>query len=536
MQKPIALFLLSFAVACGQSSPLPFTGGDAGPDAGGVDAADAAPTCPTGQVNCGGTCEDTQTSANACGACGRVCAQGESCCAGSCSSDPKCGLLLTSLTGDKGYVNGGAYVTLHGQGFAAGMRVTIGDGRAPARFIDATTALAVTPPAGVGTYDVHVAVGQYTATLPQSFTYRTEGFEKQWTTVSMSTPRGNFPAMTTLQDGRVLIVGGTSNTQPTSALKSGELYDPQTHAITPAANDMTVPRYATAAITLLDGRALIVGTCNIPTGNGCQTSGDRAVADLFDPTTNTFTQAKGTVLDTTRIYMRPILLPDGRVLITSNGKNTAEVFDPATEMFTALSITSANTQFGWPVRMRDGRVAFLSTGQSEIYDPDTDKLSTVAAPLAHGAVAVLTLPDGRLMAPGGNDVINGNNTPTDEIEMIDVGQPKVTTLSQKLSSPRLKFASALLGDGTVMVAGGVDAPYPTTYGCQSNTFPTTNAVDVVDGAGGNVTAFPTLKDNNMELVSATLLDGSIIVGGGAPCNGAGAYSYVYFLKSVPPPN
>jgi hypothetical protein len=522
---------LALVAACGTNKPFD---GDAGADAA-ADGPDAS-GCSSSQTSCSGKCVDTQTSATDCGGCGRMCSTGESCCAGSCTSDPGCGLEVASIAPDKGYVNGGAWVTITGKGFAAGLRAFIGDGRAPARVIDATTALVLAPPSVIGLYSVRVEVGSATATLPAAFTYRTEGFEKQWTEVSMSTPRGNFPAMTTLQDGRVLIVGGTSNTQPSSALASAEIYDPQTHGFTPTQNSMTVPRYATSAITLLDGRALIVGTCNIPTGTGCQTAGDRAIADLFDPTTNSFTEAKGTVVDTTRVYMRPILLPDGRVLITSNGEATAEMFDPATEMFTTLNITSQNSQFGFPTRLRDGRVVFLSTATSEIYDPDAGTLSPLNAPAPHGVVAALTLPDGRVMSPGGADLVNGDNTPTDAIAIVDVGTPQVTTLTETLSSPRLKFASAVLGDGTAMVAGGVDAAYPITYGCQSNTFPTTNAVDTIDPSSGHVVAFPALNDDNMELVAATLLDGSIIVGGGSPCNGAGAYPYVYFLQSIPPPN
>src|SRR6185369_4158215 len=100
------------------------------------------------------------------------------------------------------------YVTLHGSGFAPGMRAYVGDGRAPVRFIDAQTALLVTPPAPVGKYDVHVKVGAISATLPLAYQVRTETFGTQWDEISMSTPRGNFPAMTTLQDGRALVVGG----------------------------------------------------------------------------------------------------------------------------------------------------------------------------------------------------------------------------------------------------------------------------------------------------------------------------------------
>ena len=526
----LALGVVS-ALACG-TSPAPFNGGDAGVDGQGLPD---VVSCTGGQTSCNGACVDTKTSTTNCGGCGRSCATGESCCGvGSCSSDPSCDLTLTNVSMDHGYLGGGAYVTLHGKGFAAGMRAFVGDGRAPVRVVDATTALLLTPPAPFGVYDVHVQLGTVTATLPKAFTYRSETFGKQWVEISMSSPRGNFPAMTTLQDGRVLVVGGTSTSQPTSSLNTGELFDPVTHKMTAAANAMSVPRNTASAITLLDGRALVVGACNVQTGNGCLQAGDRAAADLFDPATNKFSPTKGPLNDSTRVYMRLTLLPDGRVLVTS-GSNVAEVFDPSTDTFTTLTAKSGNSAFGFPARLRDGRVAFVSD-KVEVYDPDTDKISAVAAGVAHGSAAVYTLPDGRVMSPGGADVVSGTVTPTDEVAILDVAKPEVKILPQKLSAPRLKFASALLGDGTVMVAAGVAGNYPVSYGCQSNTFPTTKAVDVVDVVAATVAPFPALNDTNMELVAATLLDGSILIGGGAPCGGAGAYPYVYFLESVPPPN
>jgi hypothetical protein len=510
-------------------SSTPVTGGD-----GGVDASPEAASCVTPKVTCGGQCVDTKTDVANCGGCGLACPSGETCCGASCSSDAQCSVTVTSISSTKGYMSGGDYVTLHGSGFAAGMRAFVGTGRAPVRVIDAQTAMIVTPPAPVAKYDVHVTVGAASATLPLAYEVRSETFGTSWVEISMSTPRGNFPAMTTLQDGRVLVVGGTSTSQPSSSLASADLYDPTLKQMTPAAGPMSVPRNTVSAITLLDGRALVVGACNIPTGNGCLSPGDRAVADLFDPTTSTFKTAKTPLSDTTRVYMRLTMLPDGRVLVTSNGLPTSEIFDPSTDSFTGGPASNYGA-FGLPSRLRDGRVLFVSS-QSEIYDPDANKVTPVTAPIAHGSVAVLTLPDGRVMSPGGADVVNNMFTPTDVVSLVDATQPLVSTLGQKLSSPRLKFASALLGDGTVMVAAGVDAPYPVTYGCQSDTFPTTKAVDVIDAKLGTVAPFPPLNDDNMELVATTLLDGSILVGGGAACGGAGAYPYVYFLKSVPPPN
>ncbi len=55
---------------------------DAGAEAG---PTDASTMCPAGLLNCAGTCVDTQADTANCGACGRVCAAGETCSAGACS-------------------------------------------------------------------------------------------------------------------------------------------------------------------------------------------------------------------------------------------------------------------------------------------------------------------------------------------------------------------------------------------------------------------------------------------------------------------
>ncbi len=523
--------LLAFAVAC-SSTEQPF---QPIPDGGG-DASDAPVGCPGSQLSCSGTCVDTKTSAAHCGGCGLACGAGETCCAGAgCSSDSACGFVVSSIAPKDGYIGGGTWVTLTGKGFAAGMKAFVGDGRAPIRVVDATSAMILTPPAPGGVYDIRLELSGKTATLPKSFRYVSQSFSQQWVKIAMSTARGNFPAVTTLQDGRVLVAGGTVTSDPNTSLDTAELYDPQTKKMVAAANKMTVKRNTTVAITLLDGRALVVGACNLSTGNGCYVPGDRATADLFDPKTNTFTEAKGKLTDATRFYHRLTLLPDGKVLVVSSGNATAELFDPVTETFSKVTQTSKLSSFGFPARLRDGRVIFAGA-QLETYDEDTGNVASLGAGFAHGSSAVYVLPDGGVLSPGGADVITNTVTPTDEVAVYDPKKGQTTVLPKKLSSPRLKFASALLGDGTVMVAAGVAAPYPVTYGCQSNTFPTTSAVDVVDAAKSLVTPFPAIQENNMELVAATLLDGSILIGGGAPCGGAGAYPYVYFLQGLPAPN
>ena len=45
----------------------------------------AGPTCSSGQLECGGTCINTQTDGQNCGACGKTCGSGSTCQNGTCS-------------------------------------------------------------------------------------------------------------------------------------------------------------------------------------------------------------------------------------------------------------------------------------------------------------------------------------------------------------------------------------------------------------------------------------------------------------------
>ncbi len=256
-----------------------------------------------------------------------TCGSGETCCSGACTTDSTCSFALTGLSTSTGYVGGGTYVHLHGTGFAEGMRAFIGDGRAPIRVVSPTEAVIVTPPARAASYDVRVELAGLTSTLPTAFDVASYGFTDAWLTLTMTTPRGNFPAMTTLQDGRVLIAGGMSASTVETILNTAETYDPLTHTTTPV-GAMTVPRFATTAITLLDGRALVLGVCNGAGTVGCPNAAQRDIAELFDPVTNTFSVVPGRLHDATRYYVNPVLLPDGRVLVQSTHSNTLEIFDP----------------------------------------------------------------------------------------------------------------------------------------------------------------------------------------------------------------
>ena len=490
------------------------------PSDGGTEGADAS-TCGSSETACRGGCVDTRTATTDCGVCGSACAMGEQCCGGSCSSDPACRLKLTSLSSSSAPLNGGTYVTLRGSGFVAGLRAYVGDGRAPVRVVDSRTAIVLIPPAPAGSYGVSVAAGGQTASMPHSFRYAQVGSKAAWVEITMSSPRGNIPALTVLQDGRVLIAGGTSGGGPDTSLDTADVYDPVAQSTTPAAGRMSARRFATEAITLLDGRALVIGVCNTP--NGCADWGAAATAELFDPTTNTFTPSRAQLQDRSRIYARPILLPDGRVLIQSQGET--QFYDPSTDTFTLAPFALG----GGLVRLRDGKIF----DGAKIYDSDVDTVTATGGVFAHGVEHLSTLPDGRVLSAGGATDVGGLITPHASVDLFDPKTMSFATMAYTLGTPRLHTAATLVGDGAVLIIGGNTDTYPDTAACQSYMFQKTNAVQSVREDSGNILSMPPLPDPNMDLIAVTLLDGSVLAAGGSRCGGASAYPYVYFLQSEP---
>jgi hypothetical protein len=477
------------------------------------------------------SCGDTLRDPNNCGACGQTCAGGQ-CCDGVCVETAACTFAVTTVAPTRGFQNGGEWITLSGSGFAKGMRVYFGTGRAPTQVIDGTRARVQTPPGLPGDVDVRIELAGTSATRKRAFTYDSAGVLPPWKSIPMANVRGEDPGLTVLQDGRVLIAGGT--TVPDSVVDSQssiELFVRDQEKVVPAAGSMAIKRWQNNAITLIDGRVLLVGGACADDGGGCQ--GDASIAELFDPTTGaiTPTTAKMNML---RAYPRSVLLPDGRVLVSSANDPSLEVFDPASGTFALVANTDLHV-FGFMVRLRDGRVLFGAGDggkkTAQIFDPDTNQVTSTGA-LAEGRsmLTAHTLPDGRVAVVGGASLSAGGITvPLDSIELYDPASGTFSTAPYKLSIGRTWQAAALVRDGTLMVMGG----YTIDKDCSGST----GTVDRIDPILGTVTPFAALPDakRSTEWTAVTLLDGSIVAVGGGACGTTKALPEVYFLPGAPGP-
>lgn len=231
-----------------------------------------------------------------------------------------------------------------------------------------------------------------------------------------------------LPDGRVLVAGGCYGLtcEDTPPLTSSQLYDPMTNRWQ-VTGSMSTPRAYASAVTLRDGRVLVVG--------GSQDSGTTLVdmsglqtSEIFDATTGSWSSA-GEMARPRWLGTATVLL-DGRVLVAGHTspmssnpwiveqkrEASSEIFDPTTGIWSHL-VTMKGPSDMWPgsVRLQSGRVLVAGGARmseyvggkfpSQTYDEVSHAWSEVAQSPAHTAIgttedSLLLLKDGSILRLG----------------------------------------------------------------------------------------------------------------------------------------
>ncbi len=149
--------------------------------------------------------------------------------------------------------------------------------------------------------------------------------------VPFSLSSGRFGHSSTfLIDGRVLLIGGEDGNSPSSA----QVYNPVTNTLSgpiPLANNKRRRFHVAEALGVpgvvgANPRVLVAG--------GLGTLGAEQSAEIFDPTTDSFTALSGpnSQLSAVRVGATATLLEDGRVLIVG-GKNAAGLYSQTIDLF-----------------------------------------------------------------------------------------------------------------------------------------------------------------------------------------------------------
>ena len=174
-------------------------------------------------------------------------------------------------------------------------------------------------------------------------------------TGSVHVPRTMHTAVL-LKDGRVLVVGGSSaGSYPNSQIEaSAEIYDPATGHFTPTGS-MHLPRHKLAAVLLEDGRVLVVGG-----SDNRDWRGQYASAEIYDPAKGAFNSIGDMSFQRFKLMHAAVRLPDGRVLI-AGGAERPEIYNPPTKTFQPVNGTVGEGRyFSTATVLNDGRV--LITG------------------------------------------------------------------------------------------------------------------------------------------------------------------------------
>lgn len=142
----------------------------------------------------------------------------------------------------------------------------------------------------------------------------------------MAVARFNHSAIT-LNDGRVLVLGG-------NGLRSAEAYDPTSGTFSPVGDMAVAHGLGHRAVKLLDGKVLVVG------GDSTTHIQPSDVAEVFDPATDQFTRIAN--MTTTRMLHFAVLFETSGKVVIGGGQDASgdilkstELYDPGTNTFTA---------------------------------------------------------------------------------------------------------------------------------------------------------------------------------------------------------
>ena len=325
----------------------------------------------------------------------------------------------------------------------------------------------------------------------------------RWETLApMSIARTGHSA-TVLQDGRVLVLGGTSSGSET--LRSTQLYDPTQNTWTDGPNIPEARSHHTATV-LGDGSVLVVGgrVGSVPVKS----------VYTFDPGSDSFTEEEP--LSRGRSNHTATFLGDGRLVVVGGFVDPLapgpEVWDPSTLSWTEWDVPLQRADHVALV-LRDGLLiaggrdsdestaaALQSAALLDLTDGTLTELPDMVAPRT--GLGGTSFSEGALVFAGATSNSGNPSTVMPSVERFDgVSWTGFGTLSAARTSPLVIG----IGEQAVGVFGGK----------LGNDLRASAAVDIVDPTGPTLLPGTDMPDGRMGAAAARLQDGRVLIVGGS---------------------
>lgn len=283
-------------------------------------------------------------------------------------------------------------------------------------------------------------------------------------------------AYTTLNDGRVMFIGGLDATATVTT--SCEIYDPVANTFTTVA-PLPGPRAGHAAATMPDGRVLVVGGTTNFTDLTAAIVGVLNSTSIYDPAADSW--SSGPNIGGRRLVPALSRLSNGQMLVSGGIEVT--IF------------------FGFPV-------AAVSTTAAQRFNPASNSWTSapnMPAGRAYHHDNQVTLADGRLMLTGGvllPSLLNAANAAS--IVEADIYDPVANSwLATTMSRARTGHSASLLPNGNVVVCGGSEGLLSAAVAL--------DAVAVFDPTNGTWTDTAPMTVARVGHTAVVVPDGSVVL-------------------------
>jgi len=266
---------------------------------------------------------------------------------------------------------------------------------------------------------------------------------------------------TALSDGRILIVGGYGGSGSSIGIPSAEIFDPTNNSWTTLPN-MAYSRWYPTVTPLSDGRAIVTA--------GWQTTNhsNAGVPEIYDPATNNWTKMT-TANNPFETYPFIHMLPDGRLIHVGGSEyaTDTEILDLNTQTWSVLDariLDGGSSSMYLPGKIMKAGSATdsqnVGPSSNTTYVLDTTQASpawqqTPSMAYPRSFMNLTTLPDGTVLATGGETDKNGGNI-ANAVYAAELWSPQTMTWTTMASmhTPREYHGTALLlPDGRVVESG-----------------------------------------------------------------------------------